>query len=551
MGDLEKFTDFLFGDNKGYIYVPSKLRDSTWITQYFSWPAEKQRAHDYIRTSALEGDVYISPVLLSQKSNKNPVPISHLSVVWVEFDGSRPINLKDLPAPNGIVQTSSHTHVHCYWKTEELNQASVEAINRRLMYYLEADSSGYDCAQVLRPPETFNYKYGKPLPVTLRKLEPSKLNAFPDFDTAPEVIKPVVEFSYDRILDTSAINLPEILGSKVFREIPSAPGMRSTFLMQTAHLLAENGNTFEEIISLIYAVDCRIKKFVGREDQLVRLSEIASLALFKLEEESAVESYSPQEILKNTKELNWLLPNWIHSRGFVFLSGLPGVGKTQMSLDLAHKLATGTIFLEKEVARACRVLYMSMEMEVEELKYIFDKQTQDFVEQEVWDSNMRIVTFDEMSLKRFERVIKEYKPDVVFVDSLSEISDEELKEKEAKRIMKWFRKMKKEYGFTFVVLHHNRKPGQDANNKRPSKLSDLYGSGIFAAKAETVLALWEPEGKDYLELIVVKARFDRSETIRVRRSEHLTFKKADEFILVEDAESGGNPLVEGNLLRFS
>ena len=163
MDDLSKFLNFLYEDQKGYIYVASKgeINPATskpdWKQEFFSWPSSQQEIEDYIKTNSLEKDVYLAPAIFKGKQAlKSRVKGSN--VVWVEFDGQEQIDFDSLgiPQPDCIIQSSSPTHLHCYWKIPFSTTDVVEGINRRLTYYLEADSSGWDANQVLRPPSSKN-----------------------------------------------------------------------------------------------------------------------------------------------------------------------------------------------------------------------------------------------------------------------------------------------------------------------------------------------------------------------------------------------------------
>jgi archaellum biogenesis ATPase FlaH len=542
MGDLEKFAEFLYGNRSGYVYVPVKKRDLSWVTNFFNWPLQRQQMYDFIRTSSAEDDVYISPSLFSDKSGKK-AGVKNAGVAWVEFDGKKEISFKGLPEPDCIVQSSTADHLHCYWGLDQpLNASAVEDINRRLTYYLEADSSGWDANQVLRPPETNNWKLDKERPVVLKKLQPKK-HLTDAFDKAPEVVVPVKTTQYEDIVDATTIEIPEALNDRIFKQV-SVHGARSSFLMQTGYLLAESGFSHIEIVSLLYVVDCRIKKFVGRHDQLVRLNEIASLALMKVEGPST-ESYSPFEVINNELSMEWYIEGWLHSEGLMLVTGAPGVGKTQFSLDLAYRLATGDSVLGKPKVSPKTVAFLSLEMDILELKYIFEHQAREFKATELWDKNTKVFVYDEGTFKAYEKTIKDNKPDVIVIDSLSELATEDLKEGEAREIMRWFKRMRRTYGCAIIVIHHNRK-ASDAN-KKPRKLSDLYGSFIFAKLSETVISLWQDEGKDYLELDTLKTRFGKSERIRLTRSKNLVFNSSE----LSEVSVRGNPLVSAQTEQLS
>lgn len=543
MRDLEKFTEFLYGDSVGYVYTATK-KGIDWNQYFYFWPQQREELHDFIRTTKSDADVYVAPSLFSEKSSKKTA-IKTTSVVWVEFDGQAGISFKGIREPDVIVQSSTSTHLHCYWKIEPSSVAVVEEINRRLTYHLGADYSGWDAGQVLRPPETINWKTVKGKPVTLSKFDPGEVNSFATFDKAPTVRDPIATLTYEQLLDPTTIKLPDELKTKIFRETPVEQGGRSTFLMSTGHLLAENNYSYEEIVSLLYAADCRIKKFVGRADQLVRLGEIASIALFKYEAENTVETYSPLDILRLEDNLEWIQEKWLHSRGLVIVSGAPGVGKTQFTFDLAYRLATGKDYLGKTINAPVAVNYWSLEMDLTETKYVLEHQVKEYGQDEQWNKNLRVIALDEFSFQMLEKSIERNRPAVIFIDSLSELFTGDSNEQEAKQLMRWFKKMRRNYKCSFVIVHHNRK-AQDSN-KAPNKLSDLHGSYIFAAKAETVISLWcpDPTKPNELELFVLKARFDRSEMLKIRRTENLTFVRRGELTSVSVVPD--NPLIKANL----
>jgi len=527
VSDLENFTQFLYEGLVGYVYAPIKKKDNSWIQNFYQWPQQKEELHAYIQTSSREGDVYISPSMFSEKSSKKSA-VKATRVAWVEFDG-KTSDWKGLPKPNLIVQSSTEDHLHCYWRIPESTGPVVEEINRRLTYYLGADSSGWDSCQVLRPPGSLNWKQKlQPKTVKLVHLQDG-LNDLPVFDKAPEVKEPVTTIEYDSLIDPKTIELTKELQGTVNEKMPGA-NQRSTLLMFTAHALAEHGLDHLKIVSLLYVMDCRIKKFVGRGDQLVRLSEIASIALLKVQSDNFVESYSPLEIINHELRLEWYIEGWLHSKGQMLLSGEPGVGKTQFALNLAYHLATGTSILERQFVSPLKVTVISLEMGVVELKYIFEKQEKDYTEKGKWNDNVLVYAPDEASLSKMESIIVESSPDVVVIDSLSEMAQDDMKESEARTIMRWFKRMRVDYGVAFIVIHHNRKAND--SNKRPRKLSDLYGSFVFGKLSETVISMWAEDGKPHIEIDSMKVRFGTKQPLFISRTDNLTFE------LVKDAIVG-------------
>jgi KaiC/GvpD/RAD55 family RecA-like ATPase len=430
---------------------------------------------------------------------------------------------------------------------DALSVDSLEDINRRITYYLEADSSGWDSTQVLRPPNTINYKHNVPVK-SIKHQE--GLHQPSAFDPAPNIAKPVDTYTYEGLLPVSAIKLDPSLQSKVNLEVVKHPH-RSEFLMATGYYLAEAGLSGLEIVSCLYVIDARIKKFVGREDQLRRLSEIASIALFKVERASYISVYSPNDILTHTADLSWVIPNLLHTSGMFIVSGQPGVGKTQLTFDWAYRLSVGLPILGLELLRPYVVAYLSLEMDVVELKYIFQHQAQVFKQQGLWNQNMYIISPDiDSNLQGFEKTLAKINPDVLIIDSISELATDDLNETESRTIMKWMKKIRKVYNIGIIAVHHNRKASD--TNKKPRKLGDLYGSFIFAKNSETVASLWHEEGRTGLELDLLKARFAEKRTINLNRTTSLTYEVVATTKEVTSDSNGPEPVKSGTIaLNFN
>jgi nucleoside-triphosphatase THEP1 len=518
MTALTDHIDFLFRQDKGYVYAPIKKPDQSWKQQFFAWPTERSELVDWIITNSLENDVYLSPSIYREKKATKEF-VDHANVCWIEFDGQEEIKWGKISEPNVIIQTSNSNHLHCYWQIEPISGDTLEDLNRRLTYYLGADTSGYDITQVLRPPSTINYKHD--VPVQLVKFDATTIHLTQAFDAAPALDKPVETYTYNSLLQISSIKLDPQLLNKVTKEVVKHPH-RSEFLMATGYLLAEAGLSGLEIVSCLYEIDARIKKFVGREDQLRRLSEIASIALFKVERASYISVYSPHDIISHTTELVWVIPNLLHSTGMLILSGQPGVGKTQLTFDWAYRLAAGLPVLGLEIARPQKVAFLSLEMDVVELKYIFKHQAVEFKQHGLWNTNLFVISPDiDSDMRAFEKTLIKINPDVLIIDSISELATGDMTESEAKTIMSWMKKIRKMYEIAIIAIHHNRKASD--TNKKPRKLGDLYGSFVFAKNSETVVSLWHEEGRTGLELDILKARFSERKTINLIRTPHLTF----------------------------
>lgn len=524
MEDLEKYVDFLYEDQTGYVYSPVR-KPNEWVQEFFAWPSERKELLSHVRINSSEGDVYISPAVYSEKKAVKQ-SFKSSKVVWVEFDGKEEIDFKDQPPPDAIVQTSSSTHVHCYWKTEKISKgAVVDEINRRLTYHFGADSSGWDCTQLLRPPTSKNAKRGG-LPVLLASFD----NEFVEksisvFSGAPEVEVKNVEIKESSLQEPlkllTQLPLLKSLKTKIEKETPQV-GDRSQFLFKVAHELAEAGCNHSQIASLINHVNTRIGKFADtRTDKLTRISEIASIAIHSVESEEDIPVYSFIDVLEHTEELEWIWEQWLHSQGLMVISGAPGVGKTQFCLNLMYAYSVGAKFLNFTLP-VKKSLFMSLEMDVRELKYVAKKQSKSYDDVSSGSPNMSIIDTPG-TLLQYEELFEKVRPDIVFTDSLLELADGDLSNgQELLHLTRWMKRMRKKYDFALVLIHHNRKA--NSANTKPNRLEDLFGGVILNKQIDTAMVLWSEEDQEDIDMLPVKTRFSPRKDYKIERTDSLTFE---------------------------
>ncbi len=536
MNELDTYLDILFEGLDGYVYSPVKTEDN-WEQNWFKYPAQRPELVKHIQSGG--GDVYISPAVYSeQRATKDSV--KKVQTVWVEFDGATEIDFfaKKVPEPTLIVQTSLSTHLHCYWRVPPSAGPSVESINRRLTYYLQADTSGWDSTQLLRPPGTFNFKRGMPVELRHASNESFAAEIFdfvPKVTAAPSPVATIVDLlKVEDVLSNH--QLPGKVLRMVKKESPGEP-YRSSFLTRLANELAEEGLSHIEIVSLIHHADLRIGKFVGRTDHMERLSQLADYAIHKQQAESALIVYKPEQILKYVDDLRWIMPNVLPVGGQLLIASAPGVGKTQFGLQLAYFLEKQQKFLGYQPQDVHKTLVLSLEMDVRSVKYILSHQKKEWEFMPSFDLIDERATFVE-----YENLIDELQPTVVIIDSLTELFDDssENANAEARRAMLWCRKIRRRYGVGLILIHHTRKASE--GNKKPKSIHDIHGAFHFAKDSDAAIVLWEERNGD-IEVGIVKARFGPKGSFLTQRNENLWFTRkqdASDRELPAGADSEGN-----------
>ncbi len=139
--------------------------------------------------------------------------------------------------------------------------------------------------------------------------------------------------------------------------------------------------------------------------------------------------------------------------------GDSGLGKSAWAYQLALCVAGGIPFLGYAVLKGS-VLYIDLENGKAGIVRICRSLVQ-HLQLSGWPENFFSITSDE-HLHRMRELLKECKPVLVIVDSLRAYRpDAEEKTRHAASMMTELRKLAREFGTAFLLVHHIRKPGED------------------------------------------------------------------------------------------
>lgn len=562
---LSGFLHFLFDGLEGYIYAPTLDRDTGEFRQVFVKTSSLERLEKHITESAQTTDVYLAPAVFSDaKVSKSTFAASN--VVWCEFDGNAPTEYA--VEPSVTIKSSLERHEHSYWRLDEpiTDFAVLEEINRGLAFTLEADKSGWDCTQILRPPQTHNYKRDRPVVLSGATGAICNIGDFASLKAPARMDD--AEIKIGQLPDVMDV-IYKYAFPDDFREVFSsnpAEGSRSTYMMRVGYMAAEVGCTNEEIYALLYNYDDRIGKYVKRLDRQRRLLDIIERVRVKWPLKSNTElsvDFDPIEVYDvisfghQTLEVDWLIPSLLQQQGNMLLVGPPGVGKTQVALNFAYGLATGETILEYAFDRPRRILFVSCEMGPVDLKVFTDQMTSQFdaEQQALLSENFFVFPHGEplylnskQGQEQLKRMIDVLRIDGFIFDSLGSATNKALTDEEStKGLLDFNDSLRKDMGVFSWFIHHNRKATE--NNKEPSGLADVYGSQYITARATTVLSLW-PLQQGVLKVRELKKRLAPQEQdwYIKREAKHLRFRRAtaDEAAIVIEKKStigkasGGN-----------
>lgn len=513
----------IYDSHEGYAYLAFKkispTGNHTWRREWYSWPSERGKIIERVQEQTDKVEVYFGPALYAINESSAKKDILGSRVLWAEIDGEIPNELDGIPEPTIRVRSSSESgHEHWYWKLDHMLEVpEIERINRQIAIKLSADISGWDSTQVLRPPATRNHKRGS-LTELLGSSE--SIYTLSSFDNLPDAA-PLPELIFSgEIPDVNEVIFRYKFPGRVvqlFRKgVPK--GSRSDGLMALGYHLAELQLKNEEILSLLLNADERWGKFKGRDDQVLRLMQIVSLArakhpLTNVEVVDRLHSYGFRSILEVDVHLEWVWEGFLQKAGFFLLFGPPGIGKTQFSFDFSQQVALGNRFLERNVPAPLKLGFVELEMGLVDTKYFVEQQAKSYTEQELdqLEKNLLIMPLGEplyLNQEREQEFLEEWiadnKLDGVIIDSLGSTTDELSDEARVKSVMDWNDRIRQRHNCFTWFVHHNRKASGD--NKKPNKLDDLYGNRFITARATTVFCLWNGENENSLTGIPLKVR---------------------------------------------
>lgn len=570
---LRDFFRKIWGENEGYVYLPVKDREAQRVKKFFvHWPEKEEAVYRHIlKWAAIEGaEIFFSPALYRRARPRNE-DVLGAQVAWVDFDGTFPTEwpVDVAPVPSVEVQSSVLKNRHAYWLLDGFKSPKeIENVNRALAYALGADTSGWDANQFLRPPQSVNRKYRKPISVkVIADREEISLYSIEDFGHIPtpkDVIQERIDLDslpeMDEVSklaewDDDLLELFQTTGD----EAQQRSFDRSGALSRIAYKGAELGWTDPWIMAALSDADDRWRKYVGRSNRNKILVELINRARAKIGYPKPGETEDLLSSLLHTKDPrpevaelpdfmtvgqinalpgidNWLIEGLLTEEGMGLITGRPGTGKTQLALQLAGCLATGrSEFIEFGLpGTPKKVLFISFEMSAYQLQHFTAHLAVNYGGP-MLEKNFTIYSGEQIFLttnegqKVFASWLDDYEPDVVIIDSLSQAATDISSDDEMKKLFTALKVLRRYHKFGLIFIHHHRKKANDAaSKKQANSQSDIYGSYQITASIDFALDLEDRgDSEGMLDMNLLKARFRplMTEPWKLVRNEHLHFSR--------------------------
>lgn len=511
-----EFLTDLFGDQDGIVYAP--VKGEGWKQYFFEWPQEREKLEKHLEDYN-KRDVYISPVLFSERRIA-PETFRGTNYLWSEFDGTIPTNAIE---PTMRVMSSQEGHEHWYWKLDTFvtDKVLVEDLTRRIAYHYGADLSVWDYQNVLRPPDTWNYKRNKPVTLLDRNETVYSVDDFLHVPIPAAGTRVTIKLGDlpDREHILAKYKWSEDAYDLLFKpEI--ATGKRSDAMIKLAYELIEAGCSNEEAYVLLEQRDTVWGKYVGRSDREKRLQDFIARARAKISTiadviQSTTEVYRFNDFMRTNVILKWAIKGLLPVAGSMIIVGQEGIGKSTFSLRLAMALSLKEeTFLGWEILVQQKTLFISLEMQHAELKQFFeDMQIPEERREElqewfhIWPIGHAYPLDTPDQQIELLKFIDLHKIELIIIDSLSIAMYGSIKnDDDVKRLNSFLNEdLRKNRKCAYIEIHHLRKRGT-GEERKSSELDDSYGSRFITANAQTILLLSQKPGSSKLNVKFLKTR---------------------------------------------
>jgi len=217
----EMFFKLLFGRNRGYLCLSFlDTSDKRNMREFwFTYPDDLDQALECVEQYGADNHAYFCPQLFAEKKRKKEY-VSLTTNAWSDLDRCNPDNML---IPPSVVIESSPNRYQAYWlfdPSTTIDPKDAEDLSKRIAYYHEktgADTSGWDLTQLLRVPDTFNFKYpdvgnmGYPV-VKIREIKKLyyRMDEFKDYPLLP---------GYDYIDAEFPVELPQESGEQILEKV--------------------------------------------------------------------------------------------------------------------------------------------------------------------------------------------------------------------------------------------------------------------------------------------------------------------------------------------
>lgn len=488
-----------------YFCISTKSSTGVWRDNFFS-RNELGKVAPFIKDN-LDKDIYFCPQGFTRERRIKPFGVAP-KVMWGDLDA---VDIHKLEIrPTVAIESSPGRYVGLWVMNDEVP----ETLNRRLSYFLSADTSGWDWTQVLRVPGTTNYKYDT-MPRTRILWSDG-----PQYTVAQmEKLLPEEEKDVDSQTDAAEVfkkvqgTLPPWLRRELLHGEPRE-GKRSEMIWKLSNTLIESGVSIEDAFVLLKASPWN--KFKGRTSENKQLKREIDKALnrkFRAEKAVAGEEnnesaekyvWLAQSLADVVEEnIDWIWYPYLARGELTILEGDPGLGKSYLAQVVSGHLIDGKVLpsIKKLDPTTGVVVYFDIEnsagsVTIKRIKGHGFKHLERYIQEEA------IFSIDDPErMKAVYEALERVKPALIVFDTINTYlgKADAFKGHEAQQAFVKFRAMARRFGCAVLVLRHLTK------STKERALYRGQGSIAFAGIARIVITVGTmPDDPDTRAFAVTK-----------------------------------------------
>ena len=490
-----------------YFCISTKSPSGMWRDNFFT-RKEISKAVAFAKSKANTHNVYMSTHGFSEPRRHKDFAIDPYWL-YADLDERNPQTLEIKPT---IAIESSPGRYVGYWLCDA---AVSEELNRRLAYYIGADTSGWDRTQVLRVPGTRNLKYKeKPWVKTLwqdgPRYEVKRL----------EKLIPQIETEKGKTEGGDAAAIYEAyekdIPRKVRKELTNPRvqhGKRSEVLWQLINELVEIGMAKDEIFTLLWdnewnkhaerrggerqlerEIDKAMDRHVGGSKKLAK-KEPYNVKADQAGGKQRFHIVTMDQVVEEA--VDWVIEQMMARGQTTIWEGDPGVGKSYFLMWLCVHFCNGwpLPWEDKSIKREpMKVLYADMENSAASVTKVRLNDNGLVNGQNYYQCTEPFSVDDPDSIEAFEEeVLKVFKPDVVVIDPVNLYigNADTYRASETQQALQVLKELSERYGFSLNIVRHLNKSAAG------KALYAGNGSIAFAGVARIIATIgWHPEEAD-------------------------------------------------------
>lgn len=262
-----KFFHHILGKTEGYLCIAVLTDKKKFSESFYHFPSELPQMLSDIQAHVRGNNLYFCPQLFAEKRRSKETVIATPNA-WSDLDSCRPENMLIEPT---IIVESSPDRYQAYWVFKELvDPDDAENLSKRIAYHHSdqgADTSGWDITQLLRIPNTYNYKYFLSDEVPIVKIIGASVKRYTmaDFEAYPLMLDyefvdaPIPEedlnVTAESLLQAKRMGMNPRVWS-LFADAPLKDSDWSNILWNLQMLLFESGFTAPEVYVVCREAKC-------------------------------------------------------------------------------------------------------------------------------------------------------------------------------------------------------------------------------------------------------------------------------------------------------